>query len=112
MRLPIIALATAAGFNRAGVNIRADSVRRSNDWLKQRESADAPNDQQVTLYQKSKALVIFIDAYDGRQNRTVTPSSQRRSFYSTASVNWQNRLQHREQLCEVASGFKECERDY
>jgi uncharacterized caspase-like protein len=35
-------------------------------WLKVRESADAPNDKKVTLYTKSKALVIGIDAYDGR----------------------------------------------
>jgi len=34
-------------------------------WLKAREAADAPNDQKVTLYQKSKALVIGMD-YDGR----------------------------------------------
>jgi Caspase domain len=34
-------------------------------WLKVRESADAPNDRQVTLYTKSKALVIGMDAYDG-----------------------------------------------
>jgi hypothetical protein len=37
-----------------------------NVWLKARESADAPNDQQIALYTKSKALVIGIDAYDGR----------------------------------------------
>jgi hypothetical protein len=35
-------------------------------WLKARESPDAPNDQKVTLYTKSKALVIGIDGYDGR----------------------------------------------
>src|SRR5215472_5220090 len=34
-------------------------------WLKAREAADATNDQKVTLYQKSKALVIGMD-YDGR----------------------------------------------
>jgi hypothetical protein len=33
-------------------------------WLKVRESADAPNDQKVTLYTKSKALVIGMDHYD------------------------------------------------
>jgi hypothetical protein len=35
-------------------------------WLKAREAADAPNDQKITLYRKSKALVVGIDAYDGR----------------------------------------------
>jgi hypothetical protein len=35
-------------------------------WLKIRESVDAPNDRKVTLYTKSKALVIGIDGYDGR----------------------------------------------
>jgi formylglycine-generating enzyme required for sulfatase activity len=34
-------------------------------WLKARESADAPNDQKVTLYKKSKALVIGNDHYSG-----------------------------------------------
>jgi hypothetical protein len=34
-------------------------------WLKARESANAPNDQKVTLYQKSKALVIGMDHYGG-----------------------------------------------
>jgi hypothetical protein len=34
-----------------------------NIWLKARESADAPNDQKVTLYRKSKALVIGMDHY-------------------------------------------------
>jgi hypothetical protein len=33
-----------------------------NVWLKARESAD---DEKVTLYQKSKALVIGIDHYNG-----------------------------------------------
>jgi hypothetical protein len=32
-------------------------------WLKARESVDAPNDQKVTLYQKSKALMIGMDHY-------------------------------------------------
>jgi hypothetical protein len=32
-------------------------------WLKARESADAPNDQKITLYTKSKALVIGNDHY-------------------------------------------------
>lgn len=35
-------------------------------FLKARETADAPIDQKVTLYQKSKALVIGMDHYDGR----------------------------------------------
>jgi tetratricopeptide (TPR) repeat protein len=35
-------------------------------WLKAREATDAPDEQKVTLYQKSKALVIGIDHYDGR----------------------------------------------
>jgi formylglycine-generating enzyme required for sulfatase activity len=33
-------------------------------WLKAREAADAPIDQKVTLYQKSKALVIGMDHYE------------------------------------------------
>jgi hypothetical protein len=36
-----------------------------NVWLKKRESADAPNDQQIMLYTKSKALVIGINACGG-----------------------------------------------
>src|SRR5215475_293553 len=35
-------------------------------WLKARESADAPNGEKVSLYLKSKALVIGNDRYDGR----------------------------------------------
>jgi uncharacterized caspase-like protein len=35
-------------------------------WLKAQESADAPNSEKVSLYLKSKALVIGNDAYDGR----------------------------------------------
>jgi Caspase domain len=35
-------------------------------FLRAREAADAPIDQRVTLYQKSKALVIGMDHYDGR----------------------------------------------
>jgi TPR repeat protein len=35
-------------------------------WLKARESADAPNSEKVSLYLKSKALVVGNDAYDGR----------------------------------------------
>src|SRR5262249_8996338 len=34
--------------------------------LKARESADAPDGAKVTLYQKSKALIIGQDGYDGR----------------------------------------------
>jgi hypothetical protein len=67
MRLPITALATAvlismlttATFAQTGIAVL-------DVWLKIRESADAPNDEKVTLYTKSKPLVIGIDAYDGR----------------------------------------------
>src|SRR5215472_1167928 len=41
-------------------------------WLKARESADAPNSEKVTLYSKSKALVIGNDAYDGRSWPTLS----------------------------------------
>jgi hypothetical protein len=64
MRLPIIALATALL-----ILSSSTSAQTGNGvldiWLKVRESADAPNDQKVTLYTKSKALVIGIDDYDG-----------------------------------------------
>jgi hypothetical protein len=67
MRLPITALATAllvsilpaATSAQTGIGVR-------DVWLKARESVDAPNDQKVTLYQKSKALVIGMDHYSGR----------------------------------------------
>jgi TPR repeat protein len=41
-------------------------------WLKARESADAPASEKVTLYSKSKALVIGNDAYDGRSWPTLS----------------------------------------
>jgi hypothetical protein len=67
VRFPITALATAllvsvsptATFAQTGIGVL-------DVWLKIRESADAPNDRKVTLYTKSKALVIGIDGYDGR----------------------------------------------
>jgi formylglycine-generating enzyme required for sulfatase activity len=64
MRLPIIALATAL---LVLIVPEATSAQTAfgvlNVWLKKHESADAPNDQQITLYQKSKALVIGMDHY-------------------------------------------------
>jgi TPR repeat protein len=41
-------------------------------WLKARESANAPDSERVTLYLKSKALVIGNDAYDGRSWPTLS----------------------------------------
>jgi len=41
-------------------------------WLKARESANAPDSEKVTLYLKSKALVIGNDAYDGRSWPTLS----------------------------------------
>jgi TPR repeat protein len=58
MRLPITALATAL---LVSISPAATSAQTGN-WLKARESADAPN---VTLYKKSKALVIGNDHYSG-----------------------------------------------
>jgi hypothetical protein len=64
MRLPITALATAL---LVSILPAATSAQTAfgvlNVWLKKLESADAPNDQQVTLYTKSKALVIGMDHY-------------------------------------------------
>jgi hypothetical protein len=66
MRLPIIALATALLVSILPASTSAQTGNGVLDiWLKVRESADAPNDQKVTLYTKSKALVIGIDGYDG-----------------------------------------------
>jgi hypothetical protein len=66
MRLPIIAFATALLVSMLPSSTSAQTGNGVLDiWLKVRESADAPNDQKVTLYTKSKALVIGIDAYDG-----------------------------------------------
>jgi formylglycine-generating enzyme required for sulfatase activity len=67
MRLPITSLATALLLSIAAASTSAQTAIGVLDvWLKARESADAPNDQKVTLYQKSKALVIGMDHYDGR----------------------------------------------
>jgi hypothetical protein len=66
MRLPIIALATALLVSILPTEIFAQTGLGVLDvWLKARESADAPNDQKVTLYTKSKALVIGMDHYNG-----------------------------------------------
>jgi hypothetical protein len=64
MRLPIIALATALLISiLPEVTSAQTAFGVLNVWLKKHESADAPNDQQITLYQKSKALVIGMDHY-------------------------------------------------
>jgi hypothetical protein len=66
MRLPIIALATALFVSILSTAISAQTgIGVLDIWLKVRESADAPNDQKVTLYTKSKALMIGINHYDG-----------------------------------------------
>jgi hypothetical protein len=66
MRSPIVALATALLVSILPASTSAQTGNGVLDiWLKVRESADAPNDQKVTLYTKSKALVIGIDGYDG-----------------------------------------------
>jgi hypothetical protein len=66
MRLPIIALATALLVSILPTEISAQTGNGILDvWLKARESTDAPNDQKVTLYTKSKALVIGMDHYSG-----------------------------------------------
>jgi hypothetical protein len=54
---------SVAGFDPARVDVCANCVWRPRCLLKARESADAPNDQKVTLYQKSKAVVIGMDHY-------------------------------------------------
>jgi hypothetical protein len=65
MRLPVTVLATALLVSILTASIAAQTGSGILDiWLKVRESADAPNDRQVTLYTKSKALVIGIDGYD------------------------------------------------
>jgi formylglycine-generating enzyme required for sulfatase activity len=66
VRLPIIALATALLVIVPAVTSAQTANGILDIWLKVRESADAPNDQQITLYTKSKALVIGMDHYDGR----------------------------------------------
>jgi uncharacterized caspase-like protein len=66
MRLQIIALATALLVSILPTVTSAQTAFGVlNVWLKKHESADAPNDQQITLYQKSKALVIGMDRYSG-----------------------------------------------
>ncbi|MBO0758115.1 MAG: caspase family protein, partial [Bradyrhizobiaceae bacterium] len=67
MRLPITALATALLVSILPASLSAQPGTGVVDiWLKVREGADAPIDQKVTLYTKSRALVIGIDGYDGR----------------------------------------------
>jgi hypothetical protein len=64
VRLPIIALATALLVSILPAFTSAQTGNGVLDiWLKVRESADAPK---VTLYTKSRALVIGMDHYDGR----------------------------------------------
>jgi formylglycine-generating enzyme required for sulfatase activity len=64
MRLPIIALATALLVAILPTEIFAQTgIGVLDVWLKARESADAPNDKKITLYTKSKALVIGMDHY-------------------------------------------------
>jgi hypothetical protein len=64
VRLPIIGLATALLVSiLPAVTSAQTAFGVLNVWLKKRESADAPNDQQITLYHKSKALVIGMDHY-------------------------------------------------
>jgi formylglycine-generating enzyme required for sulfatase activity len=64
MRSAIIELVTALLFSILATEIFAQTGNGILDvWLKARESADAPNDQKITLYQKSKALVIGMDHY-------------------------------------------------
>jgi hypothetical protein len=50
----------------APVRAQTDAPGVLEIWLKARESADAPNSEKVSLYLKSKALVIGNDDYDGR----------------------------------------------
>jgi hypothetical protein len=66
MRSAIIALATALLVSILPTSTSAQTgIGVLDVWLKARESADAPNDQKVTLYTKSKALVIGMDHYSG-----------------------------------------------
>jgi hypothetical protein len=61
MRLPITALATALLVSILPVATSAQTgIGVLDVWLK-----DAPNDQKVMLYKKSKALVIGMDHYSG-----------------------------------------------
>jgi hypothetical protein len=66
MRLLIIPLATALLVSMLPALTPAQTgIGILDVWLKSRESADAANDQKVTLYTKSKALVIGMDHYTG-----------------------------------------------
>jgi hypothetical protein len=71
---------SAVGFYCTGGDIAQTGIGVLDVWLKARESADAPNDKKVTLYTKSKALVIGIDAYDarGRNSRMASETQRRR----------------------------------
>jgi Flp pilus assembly protein TadD len=53
-------------FARAPLHAQTSTAGVLEIWLKARESADAPNSEKVSLYLKSKALVIGNDGYDGR----------------------------------------------
>jgi hypothetical protein len=62
--LPINALATALAVSLVpAVTSAQTAFGVLNVWLKKHGSADAPNDQQITLYKKSKARVIGMDHY-------------------------------------------------
>jgi hypothetical protein len=64
MRLLIILLATALLVSMLPALTPAQTgIGVLDVWLKSRESADAANAEKVTLYQKSKALVIGMDHY-------------------------------------------------
>jgi formylglycine-generating enzyme required for sulfatase activity len=66
VRLLITALAIALLVSILPASIGAQTGSGILDiWLKVRESADAPNDKKITLYTKSKALVIGMDHYSG-----------------------------------------------
>jgi hypothetical protein len=65
MRLSITALATALLVSIVPAATSAQTgIGVLDIWLKVRESADAANDKKITLYTKSKALVIGMDHYD------------------------------------------------
>jgi hypothetical protein len=55
---------STAGFHPVGGDCRTDRNWGPRRLAQPRQSADAPNDRKITLYTKSKALVIGIDAYD------------------------------------------------
>jgi hypothetical protein len=65
MRWPITALATPLLVSiLSAVTAAQTGIGVLDVWLKLRQSADAPNDRKITLYTKSKALVIGIDAHE------------------------------------------------